>query len=59
MIHMDLNAHEARILAEALESYLSDLRMEISDTDSMDFRERLKERKLVLQKALEAIQART
>ena len=32
----------------ALESYLSDLRMEIANTDSMDFRGVLKAKKLVL-----------
>ena len=33
------------MLREVLENYLSDLRMEIADTDSMDFREGLKHRK--------------
>ena len=55
MIELDVTAEEARILADALESYLSDLRMEISDTDSMDFREGLKRRKAALNKALDAI----
>jgi hypothetical protein len=40
------------ILAMVLESYLSDLRMEIADTDSMDFRESLKKKKDVLKKVL-------
>jgi hypothetical protein len=55
MIHLDLTEDEARILAEILESDHSDLRMEIADTDSMDFREMLKGRKAVLAKAIEAL----
>ena len=41
--------------AEALESYLSDLRMEIADTDSYDFRQGLKRRKATLLKVLDAL----
>jgi hypothetical protein len=52
MIQLDLTAEESRILAEILDADLSDLRMEIADTDSQDFREMLKVRKGVLQKAL-------
>ena len=56
MPKLDLNNEEARMLREILESYLSDLRMEIADTDSMDFREMLKGRKEVLNKAIAALQ---
>ena len=42
MVHIDLTPDEARALREVLESYLSDLRMEIAGTDSASFRERLK-----------------
>lgn len=52
MIQLDLTPEEARILAEILESDHSDLRMEIADTDSLDFREMLKRRKAVLAKAI-------
>lgn len=55
MIQLDLNPEEREILAEVLGSALSDLRMEISDTDSMDFRQKLKERKSVIEKALAAV----
>ena len=41
-MHIDLDAGQVGMLEEILNSYLSDLRMEISDTDLMDFRERLK-----------------
>jgi hypothetical protein len=56
MINLDLTKEEKDILAMVLESYLSDLRMEIADTDSMDFRESLKKRKDVLKKVLETVQ---
>ncbi|UCF41021.1 MAG: hypothetical protein JSW43_01390 [Gemmatimonadota bacterium] len=59
MVHVDLTADELRILLDVLESYLSDLRMEIADTDRMDFREKLKERKAVLLKVQEALRQQT
>lgn len=55
MIQLDLTAEEQEILRTVLESYHSDLRMEIADTDSQDFREMLKERKAVVRKVLEAL----
>ncbi len=58
MVQLDLTEEEARILAEILENDHSDLRMEIADTDSMDFREMLKGRKAVLAKAIEALTSR-
>ena len=56
MINLELTKEEKDILATVLESYLSDLRMEIADTDSMDFRESLKKKKNVLKKVLETLQ---
>jgi hypothetical protein len=55
MINLDLTNEENDILVMVLESYLSDLRMEIADTDSMDFRESLKKKKEVLKKVLETL----
>lgn len=43
---VDLNPEQTRMLREILTDYLSDLRMEIADTDSMDFREDLKRRRI-------------
>jgi hypothetical protein len=57
MINLDLTKEENDILTMVLESYLSDLRMEIADTDSMDFRESLKKRKDVLKKVLETLKS--
>jgi hypothetical protein len=55
MLQLDLNPQELGILEHVLDSYLSDLRMEIADTDRLAFRERLKERKAVLVRVLDAI----
>jgi hypothetical protein len=48
---------EAAALREILSSYLSDLRMEIADTDSMPFREGLKRQEALLQKLLAQLDA--
>ena len=42
MVRLELTDAEAVNLKEILAYYLSELRMEIADTDSMDFRENLK-----------------
>jgi hypothetical protein len=52
MIRIELTESEAATLQDVLDSYLSDLRMEIADTDRMDFREELKKRKTVLEDVL-------
>lgn len=54
-MRVDLTGEEREILRTVLESYLSDLRMEIANTDSKDFREMLKQRKAVLRKVMDAI----
>lgn len=57
MIQLDLTSDEQETIAAVLENYLSDLRMEIANTDSMDFRDMLKERKRVVQKVLDEVQS--
>jgi len=46
MIHLNLNIEEREAIINVLESYLSNLRYEIADTDSMEFRNGLKEKKV-------------
>jgi len=48
MATLTLTDDEAATLKEVLEIYLSDLRMEISDTDRKDFRDGLKRTKELL-----------
>jgi hypothetical protein len=50
-----LTDEEAAILREALRSYVADLRMEIADTDSMQFRENLKREEAILKKFLQQL----
>ena len=57
MFHLDLDEQERQILDETLQSYLSDLSCEIADTDSMDYRDKLKAKRAVLLKIKEALEA--
>jgi len=50
MVHLHLSDEEAETLKIVLESHLSELRMEIADTDSMDYRVELKNRKALLER---------
>lgn len=52
MVEISINEQEVGILKEILVSYLSDLRMEIADTDQMDFREALKKKEQFLKKLI-------
>jgi hypothetical protein len=56
MIHLYITKEEKDILMQVLENDISDLRMEIADTDSMDFREALKRQKEALIRISEALQ---
>jgi hypothetical protein len=49
---LDFSKEEHDVMEEALQRYLSDLRMEISSTDSFDFRKDLKHEADVLRKVL-------
>ena len=55
MVQLVLTTEEAALLGEILTSYLSDLRMEIADTEAMDFREALKQREVFLKKFLQTL----
>ncbi len=55
MIHIDLSEEERDMLAEVLETYLSDLNYEIADTDTSTFRDQLKLRRTTLEKVLAAL----
>jgi len=56
MLQIEFTPEESGMLREILESYLSDLRMEISHTDLMDFREGLKKREVFLKSLLERLE---
>lgn len=48
-MHIELTPEEGKTLKHALEVYVSDLRMEIVDTDNQDFREGLKHERQLLE----------
>jgi hypothetical protein len=56
-MHIELTPEEGKALKHALEVYLSDLRMEIVDTDSQDFREGLKHEKQLLEAVVSRIKS--
>ncbi len=55
MAELILNNDETEMLKEVLESYLSDLRMEIADTDLKSFRDGLKEKEVFLKDVISRI----
>ncbi|HUL03716.1 MAG TPA: hypothetical protein VLV16_10855 [Gemmatimonadales bacterium] len=57
MGQLTLTDKEAATLAKALETYLSDLRMEIADTDAQAFRDSLKQEEVVITRVLEQLRA--
>jgi hypothetical protein len=56
MIHLDLTSEETQVLVEMLDSCISDLRMEIMDTDSLSYKQMLKSRERVMKKILVTLQ---
>jgi len=56
MVNIDLSPDEKKVLVEVLTTCISNLRMEICDTDRKDFREEIKERKELLMKVVDALQ---
>lgn len=57
MLRLDLTAEERDILLGVLENVFSDLRMEIANTDALDYREMLRARKETVNRLLEALRA--
>ena len=55
MSDVSLNEEELIVLRDVLESYLSDLRMEVADTDNYDFRQELKQKEKCLKGILQKI----
>ena len=58
MVELRLSEEKAALLTEILESDLGDLRMEIARTDSMEYREKLKERAELLRETIRELSAR-
>lgn len=56
MIRLDLTEEQAMMLRDVLESYLSNLRMEIASTESKELRDQLKEGETFLKELIERLQ---
>jgi hypothetical protein len=52
VVRVELTTEEVGMLREILQSYLGDLRMEVAQTDLMDFRDNLKLREVFLKDLL-------
>jgi len=59
MMSFELTDAEARVLLDVLEHDLSDLRMEIAGTDSLDYRNMLRERKWVVRDVIARLRTQT
>jgi hypothetical protein len=57
MVQLNLTEQQVASLKGALETFLSDLRMEIADTDSQPYRERLKQEEATLKHVVEQLGA--
>ncbi|HQF62521.1 MAG: hypothetical protein KA928_02405 [Longilinea sp.] len=57
MVRLELSPEQYQLLVELLESCLSDLRMEIVDTDRIDYKDMLKDRKDILLSLLETLRS--
>jgi len=51
-LNLDLSPQESDTLASVLEDAVSDLRMEVANTDAMDVREELKAREAFLKRVI-------
>jgi hypothetical protein len=59
MLTLDLTAKELEILEHVLADYVSDVGMEIANTDRLEFRDMLKERKALVRRILAAVRDAT
>ena len=57
MIHIQVTPEEQQLLVSILEQQISDLRTEITDTDTRDYKKMLKDQKQVLIQLLGKIQS--
>jgi hypothetical protein len=56
MVRLEFEPHESSMMNEILRSYLSELRMEIADTEKMSFREDLKKKEVFIKSVMERIE---
>lgn len=54
-MQLNLSTDDARLLRDVLMEYVSDLRMEIANTDGQEFRDRLKAKESMLNALIAAL----
>jgi len=59
MVTLQLTPEQAQVLAQMLEACISDMRMEISQTDNIGYKKMLKERKALLEQILQSLRENT
>jgi hypothetical protein len=55
MVRIELSDEQARTLRDMMESWLGDLRMEVSSTDQKDWRDALKAREALLKEVIQQL----
>jgi hypothetical protein len=56
MVRLEFDPRESSMMNEILQSYLSELRLEIADTEKMSFREDLKKKEVFIKNVMERIE---
>jgi hypothetical protein len=56
MVSLEFDPKESSMMNEILQSYLSDLRLEIADTEKMSFREDLKKKEVFIKDVMQRIE---
>lgn len=56
MVRLELDPHESSMMNEILHSYLSDLRLEISSTEKLTFREDLKKKEAFIKNVIQRME---
>lgn len=59
MVHLELSDEQSEQLGRILWSYLTDLRMEIADTDLKDYRDALKDREVFLKDVIRTLETKS
>lgn len=56
-LELHLTEEDVKTVIDALERYVSELGMEIADTDTMDYRDKLKSQRISIHKVLDQLKA--
>lgn len=54
-LELHLSEEDVKTVIDALERYVSELGMEIADTDTMDYRDKLKSQRISIHKVLDQL----